>query len=108
MLYNTSDDYLYHLNVYTSSEARKLWKKTIKEEWKLKCAYCNSPENLTLDHIIPQSKGGTDVRTNVICACKSCNFSKGHTPWKEWYSAQDFFTTERMSDIIEWMSKGEF
>lgn len=105
MLYNSSQEYLYNLDVYTSSEARKLWKKTIKEEWNSKCAYCGSSFNLTLDHIIPQKKGGNDIKTNVLCACKNCNISKGHSPWKEWYEVQDFFTTERMSAIILWMSQ---
>jgi len=105
MTYNSSEDYLYNLNVYKSSEAKKLWKKSIKEEWNLKCAYCGSAENLTIDHIKPQSKGGEDIKTNVLCACKSCNRSKGHTPWDEWYRSQKFFTSERMNDIVSWMSQ---
>jgi hypothetical protein len=105
MLYNSSQDYLYNLDVYTSSEAKKIWKKSIKEEWGLKCAYCGSDQNLTIDHILPQSKGGKDIKTNVVCACKKCNNSKGHTPWKEWYEVQDFFTSERMSAIVKWMTQ---
>lgn len=107
MVYNNPDEYLYNLKVCSSSDAKRLWKKSIKEEWGCKCAYCDSPEDLTLDHIIPQSKGGKDEKTNVVCACNNCNFSKGHTPWKTWFSSQDFFTTEKMSAIVNWMSSDE-
>lgn len=102
MSYNTPDEYLYNLEASTSSEAKRLWKNSIKDDWNRKCAYCNSETNLTIDHIIPQCKGGQDTRHNAVCACKKCNYSKGHTPWKDWYESQDFFTTEKLSAIIEW------
>lgn len=105
MVYSCPDDYLYNLDVYKSSEAKKLWKNSIKEEWNYKCAYCNSPDNLTLDHILPQRKGGKDVKVNVLCACKACNNSKGHTPWEEWYSSQEFFTEARRDVILAWMAQ---
>ena len=105
MVYSCPDDYLYNLEVCTSSQAKKLWKNSIKEEWNLECAYCGSPHNLTLDHILAQSKGGDDTRNNVICACKACNQSKGHNPWKDWYTSQKFFTEARMSAILEWMDQ---
>jgi hypothetical protein len=104
MVYSTPEDYMYNLEVASSSEAKRIWKKNIKEEWNYKCAYCNSEENLTLDHIIPQSKGGLDVTQNVVCCCHSCNHSKGHTPWQKWYEEQEFFTQERKNDIIQWMN----
>lgn len=107
MIYSCPDDYLYNLEVCTSSEAKKLWKNSIKDEWNRKCAYCDSENNLTLDHIIPQKKGGRDIKTNVICACAKCNRDKGHSPWMEWYKSQEFFTNQRMDAIIEWMSQTE-
>jgi hypothetical protein len=104
-LYSTSDELLYNLEAITSSEARRKWRQSIKEEWDYQCAYCGSEENLTLDHITPRSKGGTDRVTNVLCACKECNTSKGHQIWSDWYLNQEFFTTERLSKIIEWQKK---
>ena len=103
MSYNTPDEYLYNLEASTSSEAKRLWKNSIKDDWNRKCAYCNSETNLTIDHIIPQCKGGQDTRHNAVCACKKCNYSKGHTPWKDWYFAQVFFDIERYEKINEWM-----
>lgn len=105
LLYSTSKELLYNLEAITSSEARKKWKESIKEKWNHQCAYCGSDKNLTLDHITPTSKGGSNRVTNVLCACKDCNKSKGHTAWYDWYMKQSFFTTERLSDIIEWQEQ---
>lgn len=43
------------------------------------CGYCGhkySNRNLTLDHIVPRSKGGSDYWTNIVSACSSCNTRK--------------------------------
>ena len=104
-LYSTSEELLYNLEAITSSEAKRKWRQSIKEKWNYQCAYCGSEENLTLDHITPRSKGGSDRVTNVLCACKECNNSKGHQMWSDWYINQSFFTTERLSAIIEWQNQ---
>jgi 5-methylcytosine-specific restriction endonuclease McrA len=48
------------------------------------CQYCGChkrPEELTLDHVIPLSRGGGDSWSNVVTACKKCNHRKGnHLP----------------------------
>jgi 5-methylcytosine-specific restriction endonuclease McrA len=41
------------------------------------CQYCGSTKHLTLDHVIPRSKGGPHTWENVITACERCNQSKG-------------------------------
>lgn len=38
-----------------------------------KCQYCGSKNNLTLDHVIPRSKGGKDTWKNLVTACQECN-----------------------------------
>lgn len=47
------------------------------------CQYCNKkiiPQWLTIDHIIPKSRGGPTNWINVVTACKKCNQKKkGHT-----------------------------
>ena len=40
------------------------------------CTYCHSKENLTIDHILPISKGGQNTLANITVACGSCNNSK--------------------------------
>ncbi|MDN4166664.1 HNH endonuclease [Cytophagales bacterium LB-30] len=45
------------------------------------CQYCGSTRDLTLDHVVPSSKGGKSSWTNLVTACKRCNTRKGdHTP----------------------------
>ncbi|HAL82373.1 MAG TPA: hypothetical protein DCO83_09155 [Mucilaginibacter sp.] len=51
-----------------------------------KCNYCNSTEQLALDHILAQKLGGKDVGDNLIYACKICNSSKGKKDLMEWMS----------------------
>lgn len=42
-----------------------------------KCVYCGDKENLTLDHVIPRSKGGSNTWDNLLTSCGSCNVKKG-------------------------------
>ena len=49
------------------------------------CVYCGSIENLSKDHIIPISKGGTQDPKNLIGACRSCNSSKHASFFIDWY-----------------------
>ena len=100
---HSPNEYLFHLYTTSSGEAKRMWRKNIKEEWGHKCAYCESEENLTIDHIVPQSKGGLDVTKNVVCCCHDCNQSKGHTPWEDWYFSQEFFSQENYQKIKNWM-----
>jgi CRISPR/Cas system Type II protein with McrA/HNH and RuvC-like nuclease domain len=102
-LLQSPDQYLYNLYTTSSSEARKLWRQQIREKWNHKCAYCESEEKLTIDHIVPQSKGGKDMTKNVVCCCHSCNQSKGHEHWKLWYVQQEFYDENRFNKIEEWM-----
>lgn len=41
------------------------------------CQYCGSRRHLTLDHVIPRSKGGKTSWTNLVTACNRCNIQKG-------------------------------
>lgn len=41
------------------------------------CVYCNARESLTLDHVIPRSRGGRDSWDNLVTACQRCNTEKG-------------------------------
>jgi 5-methylcytosine-specific restriction endonuclease McrA len=102
-LLRSPQEYLFQLQTTSSGEAKRLWRQKIKEEWGHQCAYCGSEEDLTIDHIIPQCKGGTDFTKNVVCCCKNCNQSKGHDHWKLWYVQQDFYSEERFDKIEEWM-----
>jgi 5-methylcytosine-specific restriction enzyme A len=71
------------------NKAREL-RKT--QWWKRKCAkgicyYCHEkikPQDLTMDHIVPLSRGGRSVKGNVAPACKECNNNKKQKLPYEW------------------------
>ena len=63
------------------------------------CCFCGSQEKLTLEHVIPLSKGGLHVPENLLGSCKSCNCKKHVTLVEEWYREQPFFSEERWSAI---------
>lgn len=42
------------------------------------CAFCASPENLTIDHIIPIFKGGLNELDNLQYLCRPCHNKKSH------------------------------
>jgi 5-methylcytosine-specific restriction endonuclease McrA len=47
-----------------------------------KCQYCGSTENLTMDHVIPKSRGGKTNFLNCVTSCHYCNAvkKKNRTP----------------------------
>jgi len=48
------------------------------------CQYCGARDQpLSVDHVLPRSRGGTDTWENVTTACLSCNVRKGNRTPKE-------------------------
>jgi 5-methylcytosine-specific restriction endonuclease McrA len=43
------------------------------------CQYCGTRDDLTFDHLLPRSRGGHTVWSNVVAACSPCNLRKGST-----------------------------
>lgn len=43
-----------------------------------KCQYCGGTNELTIDHIIPVSRGGKNTFENCVAACKPCNNKKNN------------------------------
>lgn len=41
------------------------------------CQYCGAVKNLTLDHLLPRSRGGETNWQNLVTACMRCNTRKG-------------------------------
>lgn len=50
-----------------------------------KCAYCENPEDLSNDHIVPKRECHYAEVHNIVKACKRCNSSKGDRDLIEWY-----------------------
>ncbi len=61
-----------------------LTRRNILERDRNACQYCNyKGDNLTLDHVIPRSRGGGDSWENLVTACVRCNVKKGNRTPKE-------------------------
>jgi len=70
-----------------SSNMERQWKipkvtrKAVIKRDEDTCQYCGDKKYLTIDHVIPTSRGGRNVWDNVVTACKSCNnFKADKTP----------------------------
>jgi hypothetical protein len=42
------------------------------------CVYCGAKKDLTLDHVLPKSRGGGNEWTNLVTSCFKCNLKKGN------------------------------
>jgi 5-methylcytosine-specific restriction endonuclease McrA len=57
----------------------ELSRKNILRRDEFRCQYCGAKgPDLTIDHIIPKARGGTDTWDNLVSACKKCNNKKGN------------------------------
>jgi 5-methylcytosine-specific restriction endonuclease McrA len=58
---------------------RKISRRALfaRDGWR--CVYCGTTSGrLTLDHVVPRSKGGESVWENVVTSCAPCNLRKGN------------------------------
>ncbi|OKI71401.1 HNH endonuclease [Streptomyces sp. MJM1172] len=60
----------------------------ILARWGSACAYCGKRAE-HLDHVVPLSRGGEDVESNMVPACAPCNLSKGAKTLEEWAATFD-------------------
>ena len=61
-----------------------LTRKNILKRDNYECQYCGARDlPMTVDHIIPKTRGGKDEWTNLVCACVKCNNKKGDRTLKE-------------------------
>src|SRR6058998_1237811 len=57
---------------------RKISRRALfaRDGWR--CVYCGTTSGrLTLDHVVPRSRGGDSVWENVVTSCAPCNLRKG-------------------------------
>lgn len=53
-------------------------RKNVMRRDRFRCQYCGSRERLTVDHVMPKSRGGKDTWENLVTACTPCNNRKGN------------------------------
>lgn len=55
---------------------------SILRDYNFRCAYCGVQGNMTIDHVMPLSKGGEHSAENIVPACAGCNSKKcASTNW---------------------------
>ena len=66
-----------YVKVPRDAHRRKITRRAVfaRDSWT--CQYCGSRSNLTVDHVIPRSKGGTSSWENIVASCAPCNRRKG-------------------------------
>ncbi len=58
-------------------EGRRLSRRAILARDGYLCQYCGSTRHLTLDHVVPRSRGGASSWDNMVTSCAACNVRKG-------------------------------
>jgi 5-methylcytosine-specific restriction endonuclease McrA len=67
--------------VHAPYKGVNLTRQNIFKRDNFECQYCGTKKDLTLDHVMPSSRGGPHSWLNLVTACKKCNARKGdYTP----------------------------
>jgi 5-methylcytosine-specific restriction endonuclease McrA len=67
-----------YVRIPRDTHRRKITRRAVfaRDDWT--CQYCGSRSNLTVDHVVPRSKGGTSSWENIVASCAPCNRRKGN------------------------------
>jgi 5-methylcytosine-specific restriction endonuclease McrA len=65
------------VKVPRDTHRRKITRRAVfaRDGWM--CQYCGARAQLTVDHVIPRSKGGGSTWDNIVASCAPCNRRKG-------------------------------
>jgi len=114
---NGPEELLQSLSELRPSEAKRRFSRSIFEDYTLKgpfnhsaCAYCGKwSEKLTIDHIVPKSKGGPHfAKWNSCPSCLACNADKSNLPVFEWWRPKEFWTQQREEILLAWVHHHSF
>lgn len=66
-----------YVRVPRDAHRRKITRRAVfaRDGWA--CQYCGTRSQLTVDHVIPRSKGGSSEWENIVASCAPCNRRKG-------------------------------
>ena len=63
---------------------RKISRRALFARDRWRCQYCGTDDGkLTLDHVVPRSRGGESIWENVVTSCAPCNLRKGNRTVEE-------------------------
>ena len=68
-----------YVRIPRDTHRRKITRRAVfaRDGWA--CQYCGSRSNLTVDHVVPKSKGGASSWENIVASCAPCNRRKGNS-----------------------------
>ena len=83
----------------------------VKLESNCQCVYCGKKfdildRDLTIDHIIPTSKGGDDEPYNMVACCKVCNSSKSNNTIEWWRTRITLKNNDIPLNDYKWYTHG--
>ena len=78
------------------------WRQSLHTYTGKSCIYCGKPSE-SIDHIVPQCRGGLSITENCVPACLSCNGHKSDADAFDWYRRQRFYDPRRAMAIRAWM-----
>jgi 5-methylcytosine-specific restriction endonuclease McrA len=68
-----------YVRIPRDAHRRKITRKAVLARDSWTCQYCGTRKpGLTVDHVIPRSRGGKSVWENIVASCASCNRRKGN------------------------------
>lgn len=67
-----------YVRVPREKAGRRITRRAVfaRDSWT--CQYCGRTSHLTVDHVLPRSRGGTSVWENIVTSCAPCNRRKGN------------------------------
>ncbi len=98
--YHVEDHYNIPLET-SGKKASKELRKTIFRLYGDQCFGCGCSENLKIDHVYPQSRGGTAAFRNLQALCEDCNQRKGDLEPEEIEVVDDMHFFAPPSDAYE-------
>jgi 5-methylcytosine-specific restriction endonuclease McrA len=66
-----------YVRIPRDTHRRKITRRAVFARDRWTCQYCGARANLTVDHIVPRSKGGGSTWENIVASCAPCNRRKG-------------------------------
>jgi len=67
-----------YVKIPRNAHRRKITRRAVFARDRWTCQYCGHERgNLTVDHVIPRSKGGPSNWENIVTCCAPCNRRKG-------------------------------
>lgn len=99
-----SDDGLHVMNPLIVADMTK--KHSILNKTAGHCAYCGcqlNVNNMTRDHVLAKSRGGTSELDNLLPACRACNLLKGDDSLDS-FRLRFFWDTLHPADLVTYDS----